>query len=72
MTGSMKILLVGSLTLCFAASVASATTDSVRYWYYPNGRLQSATYANGTTIIYVYDPAGNRQSVVTTCSASGC
>ncbi|CAN5177560.1 hypothetical protein BH10CYA1_BH10CYA1_62870 [soil metagenome] len=47
-------------------------SDSATYEYDDNGRLVSVTYANGTVIVYNYDSAGNRTSVVVTCGPGGC
>lgn len=57
--------------VCFAYP-AAASSDSVTYTYYPNGRLWTINYANGTVITYIYDTAGNRQQVTVTCSSGGC
>lgn len=54
------------------AGVAAAATDNVTYTYDSHGRIQTVTYANGTTITYAYDSAGNRTTATTTCSSSGC
>ena len=51
---------------------AATSVDTATYVYYPNGRLESITYANGTVITYTYDQSGNRTQVVTTCSANPC
>jgi len=51
---------------------AVAATDSATYTYDSHGRIQTVTYANGTTITYAYDAAGTRTTVTTTCSSSGC
>ncbi len=50
--------------LLFAASPVSA---NVAYTYDSLGRLAAATYDNGVTVYYTYDPNGNRliQSVTT-------
>lgn len=54
--------------LCFTPLVVwpelSLTRDPVVYAYDALGRLTSATYPNGVTITYTYDPAGNRTHVV--------
>ncbi len=47
-------------------------TDSATYTYDSMGRLKTVTFANGTVITYSYDAAGNRTSVVTSCSGTGC
>jgi YD repeat-containing protein len=54
------------------SGTAVAATDSATYTYDNHGRIQTVTYANGTTITYAYDSAGNRTTVTTTCSSSGC
>jgi YD repeat-containing protein len=41
----------------------------VTYTYDTLGRLSLATYDNGKTITYTYDPAGNRTQVATANSA---
>lgn len=41
--------------------------DSANYSYDSRGRLQTVTFANGTTHTFNYDAMGNRTSVVTTC-----
>lgn len=43
---------------------------NVQFTYDDLGRLKTATYSNGTTIAYGYDPAGNRTQVVTTGGAA--
>jgi uncharacterized protein RhaS with RHS repeats len=52
----------GNFTIGIAAATSAfgVTTDSISYTYYPNGRLWTITYSNGTVVTYVYDPAGNR------------
>ena len=51
-------------------AATAAASDSATYQYYPSGRLQSITYANGTVITYTYDAAGNRTRVIATCSGN--
>ncbi|MGD9682887.1 MAG: RHS repeat domain-containing protein [Candidatus Obscuribacterales bacterium] len=46
--------------------------DHAVYEYDSRARLIKVTFANGTIIEYSYDDAGNRTSVVTTCSGGGC
>ncbi len=58
--------------LFLISGTAVAATDSATYTYDSHGRIQTVTYANGTTITYAYDSAGNRTTVTTTCSSSGC
>jgi len=47
-------------------SLPAQSVPSVTYTYDQSGRLKTATYKNGTTIIYSYDKAGNRTAVVVT------
>ena len=47
-------------------------SNSLVYTYDVLARLSQVTYSNGTTIVYNYDAAGNRTSVVTTCGEDGC
>lgn len=58
--------------LASAPLQAMATSDSATYQYDTKGRLWTVTYANGTTITYQYDQAGNRSQVVSSCSSGGC
>jgi YD repeat-containing protein len=53
--------------LCVVAVLVSLLPASagVVYAYDTLGRLHTATYDNGKQIVYNYDPAGNRSSVVT-------
>jgi YD repeat-containing protein len=46
--------------------------DTATYTYDNLGRLKTVTFTNGTQIVYNYDAAGNRTSVVTTCGSGGC
>lgn len=50
--------------------VFNLVSDSVTFGYDTRGRLSTATFANGTVVTYNYDAAGNRTSVVTTCSGT--
>jgi YD repeat-containing protein len=63
------VLAVG---MVLTALPASAASDSVSYTYDTLGRVTRMAYANGTSVVYSYDAAGNRTGAVTTCSASGC
>lgn len=54
---------LGFGALLWSASPACAA--GVVYDYDTLGRLRSATYDSGKQIVYSYDPAGNRSSVVT-------
>lgn len=47
-------------------------SDSASYSYDSRGRLQTVTFANGTTHTYNYDAMGNRTSVVTSCPGGTC
>jgi YD repeat-containing protein len=47
-------------------------SDGATYGYDSRGRLQTVTFANGTTHVYNYDAMGNRTSVVTTCPGGTC
>jgi uncharacterized protein RhaS with RHS repeats len=42
-----------------------AAAAATAYTYDTLGRLSTASYDNGKQIVYNYDPAGNRSSVVT-------
>ena len=46
-------------------ALASVAHAGVTYTYDTLGRLSVATYDNGKTITYTYDPAGNRTQVAT-------
>ncbi|MFL6600227.1 MAG: RHS repeat domain-containing protein [Steroidobacteraceae bacterium] len=62
---------VWTLLLLGASAGGSAFgADQFTYNYDALGRLQSVTYQNGTTVVYTYDPAGNRTQVTNT-SGSG-
>ncbi|WP_322026514.1 RHS repeat domain-containing protein [Burkholderia sp. BCC1977] len=61
----MQGLLAGIVLLTFAATAYSASQAD--YTYDALGRLTKAVYSDGvqtTTVIYNYDAAGNRTSVV--------
>jgi len=49
----------------FALSATVPASAATTYVYDTLGRLASATYDNGKQIIYSYDAAGNRTTVVT-------
>lgn len=50
--------------LLLVASAGVVQAGSVSYIYDALGRLTRATYSSGTVIVYTYDAAGNRSSVV--------
>jgi YD repeat-containing protein len=56
-----QAILLAAAALLFASPACAATT----YTYDTLGRIATATYDNGKTITYTYDPAGNRTQVVT-------
>lgn len=51
-------------------SAAAAFAGSATYTYDSLGRLSKVVYANGVTIIYSYDAAGNRTSTTVTGAPS--
>ena len=61
-----EFLIIPVLVFIAFVSVARA---GVTYTYDTLGRLSLATYDNGKTITYTYDPAGNRTQVATANSA---
>ena len=50
------------LAMAITALGAWAAAGTETYSYDPLGRLLSVGYPNGTTVLYAYDPAGNRKS----------
>lgn len=56
----------------FAATGASSTSVSVAYVYDRLGRLQSATYGDGTVIVYCYDWNGNRNQYTVSTTLTAC
>jgi predicted site-specific integrase-resolvase len=56
----MGLLLAAAAMALMPNSVSADTT----YKYDTLGRLACVAYGNGNVIIYNYDPAGNRTSVV--------
>jgi YD repeat-containing protein len=65
-TGLVVLLLMGVLsTLC----AGPAWAETITYTYDPLGRVTKVAYDNGASIVYNYDAAGNRTSVVTTAIA---
>ncbi len=59
-------LVVAVFTAGAALAASAAFAGSVVYAYDNLGRLSRAAYSNGVVIVYAYDAAGNRTSVVTT------
>lgn len=59
---------VWTLLLMLGASAGESAlgADQTTFNYDALGRLQSVTYQNGTTVVYTYDPAGNRTQVTNT------
>jgi YD repeat-containing protein len=47
------------LILCLALCAGASFAQGVNYTYDNAGRLTRVDYDNGTSIVYVYDPAGN-------------
>ncbi|KAB8333635.1 RHS repeat protein [Scytonema tolypothrichoides VB-61278] len=68
----MKKYILGAALVLTVLGSLPAFADSVAYTYDAQGRLKAVVFQNGTTITYTYDKEGNRTSVTTTCSASGC
>ena len=60
---TLRQLLAGGAILAVAWPRAAWAKDPVVYAYDALGRLASAAYPNGVTIIYSYDAAGNRTQV---------
>ena len=54
-----------AIGVCGVLSSTAAVAGSVTYAYDTLGRVIRATYSTGVVIIYTYDAAGNRTSVVT-------
>jgi len=62
-------LLAGLVPLSVLCTGAFA--DDVSYTYDAMGRLVRVDYASGPTVVYNYDPAGNRTSVAYGCKKRG-
>lgn len=61
----LKSILI-SMGVCSAlSSTTEAVAGSVTYAYDTLGRVIRATYSSGVVIVYTYDAAGNRTSVMT-------
>jgi YD repeat-containing protein len=59
--GKLATFIVGALAaLATTAAVAGAAT----YQYDSLGRVTQVNYSNGVVLVYTYDAAGNRTSVV--------
>lgn len=63
MRGSATAL---ALSLAVSGAFAAPQSHSVVYGYDPLGRVVSATYSNGASVVYSYDAAGNRTQVSAT------
>jgi len=61
----LVFILLGVMALAFSG-LAFAATDTYTYDAY--GRLASVTYADGSKITYIYDPAGNRTVLTQTAT----
>lgn len=57
-----KLLVATAASLTAAAAFGGAAT----YTYDSLGRVTKISYSNGVVIVYTYDAAGNRSSVVVT------
>lgn len=64
---TLRRLLAGGALLTLWPRAALAK-DPVVYTYDALGRLTSASFPNGVTITYTYDPAGNRTQVIAASS----
>ena len=60
----------GALLLLALVSTLPAHAGSAVNAYDSLGRLTRVTYSNGVVIVYTYDAAGNRSTVVTTGAPS--
>lgn len=63
---SRGLLVAAGVTASVALAASAAFAGSAVYAYDNLGRLSRATYSNGVVIVYAYDAAGNRTSVVIT------
>ncbi len=63
-TFRVTVLTFGLVLASLVLGVGTVLADSVSYTYDPLGRLVQVTYDNGSSIVYTYDAAGNRTSVV--------
>lgn len=72
MRAARMMSLAALVFTAFAVALPTLAADSATYTYDALGRLTQVTYANGTTVQYSYDAAGNRTAKVVTCSGSGC
>ena len=59
------------LALSLLLFAATLVADTVQYTYDAVGRLTNVAYANGTSIAYTYDKAGNLLSRVVTAANAG-
>lgn len=56
-------LLASSCGAAFLGARARAAADTITYTYDALGRVKTATFSNGATVVYDYDPAGNRTAL---------
>lgn len=62
----MKLAIAASAISLLFAWVGAADAATVTYAYDALGRLVSATYSTGYTVVYTYDANGNRTAKVVT------
>lgn len=62
-SGSVLIAAMAANVLAVPIAYAQ-TSGATAYTYDELGRVRSATFSNGSTVNYTYDPAGNRTQVV--------
>ena len=48
------------VTLIAGMAVPALSQDTTDYTYDELGRLKTVTYGDGVSVVYEYDPAGNR------------
>ena len=60
----LRIRLLCVAALLFLSPLTGALAGSAIYTYDSLGRIAQVAYSSGLMIVYTYDPAGNRTSVV--------